>query len=311
VDDVATDFALDFIRKHRDRPFSLVLGFKTPHADFAPPERLRKAFEGRQLGPPVNFHNLAVYVGRVQLVRKEDIKPGGNRRVDDPLDYFRGLVGVDQNVGRVLALLDQLGLARDTVVVYTSDNGYHLGDHGIGDKRSAYEESMRVPMLLRYPRVSATRGKVVDAMVLNIDLAPTLIDLAGLPTQPDMQGRSWRPLLEGRDRRVRDRFLYTYFYYRDISDYELQTANPPITPTIVALRTETAKLITYPGRSWVELFDLVRDPHEQTNLAADPRHARMLADLRAELAAERTAVGYQVPAGLPEAPADGLEDWKK
>ncbi|MGH8020981.1 MAG: sulfatase-like hydrolase/transferase, partial [Opitutaceae bacterium] len=230
VDDVATDFAIDFIRKNRSRPFSMAVGFKSPHAEFVPPARLRTTFAGEELGPPPNWNNPAIYLGRVQLVQSATIKPGGNRRVDDPLDYFRVIAGIDENVGRLLATLDELGLADDTMVIYSSDNGYHLGDHGIGDKRSAYEESMRVPLLVRYPRLREMRGVTDDAMVLNIDLAPTLLDFAGAPPDPSMQGRSWRPILERRANTIRDQFLYEYFFYPDISDYELQTANCPITP---------------------------------------------------------------------------------
>lgn len=212
VDDVATDFAIEFIKRERARPFSVVVGYKSPHHAFQPPERLRRKFEGESLGAAPNWANPAIYLGRVQRVTTDDIKPGGNRRVEDPLDYFRTIAGLDENVGRILALLDELGIAEDTMVIYSSDNGYHLGDHGIGDERSAYEESMRVPLLVRYPRLAATRGRMVDGMVLNIDLAPTLVDFAGAAPLPAVQGRSWRPLAEGRAERVREQFLYECFF---------------------------------------------------------------------------------------------------
>ena len=112
------------------------------------------------------------------------------------LDYLRHVAGADENLGRLLDALDELGLAEDTVVVYTSDNGYYLGEHCSGDKRSLYEESLRIPMLVRYPRLFG-KGQVVDEMVLNIDLAPTFLDLAGVPVPPRDAGRE----LEGTRRR--------------------------------------------------------------------------------------------------------------
>lgn len=288
-----------------------MVGYKSPHTSFTPPARLRAAFAGCELGAAPNWSNLAIYPGRVHRVRPDLIKPGGNVRQEDLVDYFRVLAGVDENVGRLLAELDTLGLANDTMVIYSSDNGYHFGDHGMGDKRSAYEESMRVPLLVRYPRRAAAPGTTIDAMVLNIDLAPTLLDFAGLPAERGMQGRSWRPLIEGRAQAIREQFLYEYFFYPDIADYELQTANPPITPTITALRTPATKLITYPGRTWLELFDLRSDPHEKRNLAYDPRHARLLADMQRRLGRELAAVGYRLPPGAVEPPLDGLEEWKR
>jgi arylsulfatase A-like enzyme len=237
-------------------------------------------------------------------------KSGGNRRVEDLLNYFRVIAGADENVGRLLKALDEAGLSEDTMVIYASDNGYHLGEHGIGDKRSAYEVSMRVPLLVRYPRLGRTG--TVDGMALNIDLAPTMLDFAGVPVPPEMQGRSWRPLLEGRAARIRDAFLYEYFFsYKDITDYEIQTANCPITPTIAAVRTETAKLIKYPERDWVELFDLARDPHERDNLAALPEHAQLRDEMERLHAREMKAVGFRYPPGYQPPPVEGLEEWRR
>jgi arylsulfatase A-like enzyme len=113
------------------------------------------------------------------------------------LNYFRCVSAADDCLGRLLQALDDLGFAQNTVVIYTSDNGFYLGEHGLGDKRSAYDESLRVPFLVRYPALAAARGRVVDEMVLNLDLAPSLLDLAGAPIPATLQGRSWRPLLSG------------------------------------------------------------------------------------------------------------------
>ncbi len=130
-------------------------------------------------------------------------KPGGAAKLDRQgrapgehfRDYFRCISAEDECLGRILDALDQLGLTDNTIVIYSSDNGYYLGEHTLGDKRSAYEESMRIPLLVRYPKLASTRGKTNDAMVLNIDLAPTLLDFAGVPIPSAMQGKSWRAVV--------------------------------------------------------------------------------------------------------------------
>jgi arylsulfatase A-like enzyme len=181
----------------------------------------------------------------------------------------------------VLNELDALGLAEDTVVVFASDNGYYLGDHGLGDKRSAYEESMRIPLLLRYPRLGV-RGKIVNEMVLNLDLAPTFLDLAGVTAPKEMQGASWLPLLKGTAVNWRQAFMFAYLFERNL----------PATPAMIAVRTPDAKLIQYPDRKvWTELFDLKSDPYETRNLARDPAHAELRAKLEQELSEQKKRFG--------------------
>ncbi len=168
------------------------------------------------------------------------------------------------------------------MVVYTSDNGYFLGEHGCGDKRALYEESLRIPFLVRYPR-EFPKGRVVDEMVLNIDLAPTYLDLAGLPVPPEMHGASWRPLAAGR-KPADWRNSFLAYYYKDLGD----------TPTCVGVRTATAKLVHYHGKPEVtEAFDLAEDPYETRNLAAD---AAFTKPLRAELNRLAAKVNYELPA---------------
>lgn len=283
VDDVATDYALEFLRSTRkapDRPFLLCLGFKSPHGPWSPPERLRARFEGSLSRRPPNARALPPFP-----------KPGGapvpadaGLEVPVNLNYFRVIAGVDENVGRVLATLDELRLAENTLVVYSSDNGYYLGEHGLGDKRSAYEESIRIPLLVRYPGL-AGRGKTIDSMALNIDLAPTLLDFAGVRIPSEMQGRSWRPLLEGRSTQWRKAFFYEYFYERNF-----------FTPTVTAVRTESFKLIRYPGREeWTELYDLRADPYETRNLAKEPGFDTLRADADEAYRREAAAVGFVIP----------------
>jgi arylsulfatase A-like enzyme len=194
---------------------------------------------------------------------------------------LRHIKGVDENIGKLLDTLDELKLTEDTVVVYTSDNGYFLGEHNSGDKRAMYEESIRVPMLVRYPRLFA-KGKTVDEMVLNIDLAPTFLDLAGVPIPKEMQGASWKTLAAGQ-KPAQWRTSFFAEYYKELGNV----------PTLYAIRTTTHKLVKYPGHpEWTELFDLVADPYEIKNLASD---VKLLEKLDTELSGLIKTVNYTVP----------------
>ena len=213
---------------------------------------------------------------------------------------FRGINSVDDNVGKLLKLLDDLKLTEDTVFVFSSDNGYYLGEHNLGDKRTAYEESMRIPMLLRFPR-AVKAGRTEDRMVLNIDPAATFLDLAGLPVPAAIHGRSWKPLLEEKHADWRDSFFYCYFYEKNFGS-----------PLTTAIRTTDAKLIKYPGHDeWTEVFDLKADPYEIKNLAADPAYADLRKKLEAEYDKQAKAIDFKVPDYADKPAADGQEGAKK
>jgi len=281
LDDVTTDFAIEWIKQHHDRPFSMVVGFKSPHSPRGGkhlPERLRNLYAGETSRPTPNC-------GTPPPWSKPDPKTGKNPPglADNAihLDYLRHVKGVDENLGRLLDALDQHGLAEDTVVVYTSDNGYYLGEHCSGDKRSLYEESIRIPFLVRYPRLFG-KGRVVDEMVFNIDLAPTLLDLAGVPVPKEMQGASWKDLAAGHKPANWRQSIFLE-YYKELGD----------APTMFGVRTATHKLIQYPGHpEWTEAFDLAADPYEIKNLASDPA---LKTKLQAELDSLVKAVNYPIP----------------
>lgn len=188
-------------------------------------------------------------------------------------DYLACVQSVDDNVGRLLDFLEQSGLAKNTVVIYTSDQGFFLGDHGLYDKRFMYEESIRMPFLVRWPGV-AKAGSVQTAMGINADFAPTFLDMAGLKVPEDMQGRSLVPLIRG-ERPADWRTSWYYRYYHDPGHHN--------TRAHYGVRTETHKLIYYWRKDQWELFDLVRDPLELRNLYHDPAHAETVARLKAEL----------------------------
>ena len=189
-------------------------------------------------------------------------------------DYLATLQSVDDSVGRVLALLDTAGLARNTMVVYTSDQGFFLGDHGLFDKRFMYEESIRMPFLVRWP-AGIKPGTRSDGLALNVDFAPTFLEIAGLPVPADMQGRSLLPVLRGRTPAGWRTSMY-YRYYHDPGDHD--------TRAHYGVRTRRHKLIYFWTKDQWELFDLVDDPYELHNLYGEPGQDALTATLKAELA---------------------------
>lgn len=287
VDDVATDYAIDFIKGQRPsgKPWLLVLGFKTPHQPWEPPARTRNLYAGEVARTVPNVNTPPIYLHKQYQARTGKPVPP---TLPTNLDYFRCVTAMDDCVGRLLEVLDESGFASDTIVVFTSDNGVYLGAHATGDKRSAYDESLRVPFLVRDPTLgAAARGRVVDEMVLNLDLAPSLLDFAGVPAPPEMQGRSWRPLLTGEKVPWRQAWFYEYF-----TENQKGTRVPDVT----AVRTTDAKLIKYPGHeAWTELFDLKNDPYEIHNLFHDPAAALLKEKLLAEHDRLAQEVGFHVP----------------
>jgi N-acetylglucosamine-6-sulfatase len=187
---------------------------------------------------------------------------------------LRTLAAVDEGVGRLLRALRSRGQLENTVFIFTGDNGYLLGEHGQFDnKRFAYEESIRVPFIIRYPKLAAA-GLTVDALTLNIDVAPTLVELAGAGPLEEAQGRSFAPLLRGAQAGWRESFLAEYFLEKVA----------PRTPTWQAVRTTRWKYIRYTELEGMdELYDLRSDPHEMHNLIDDPAARQELARMREEL----------------------------
>ena len=306
IDDLSTDYAIEFLRQQKDaaKPWSLVVGFKSPHGPFEPPARAKDRFAGELARVVPNLNSPVPYLGGVPGRAARAAEPGGKVPVN--LNYFRCISAVDDCVGRLLDTLEELGFARNTIVVYTSDNGFYLGEHGLGDKRSAYDESLRIPFLVRYPALGdGARGRTVDEMVLNLDLAQTFLDFAGVSAPLAMQGRSFRPLLEGRKVEWRQSWFYEYFA-------EAQKGSR--IPDVTAIRTTGAKLIKYPGHDdWTELFDLKADPYETKNLFGEPSQVTLRRRMEAEHERLLKEVGYRVP-DFTDRPdwwgKSGGADWK-
>jgi arylsulfatase A-like enzyme len=188
-------------------------------------------------------------------------------------DYLACVQSVDDNIGRVLNWLDANGLRENTVVIYTSDQGFFLGDHGLYDKRFMYEPSLKMPFIIRWPGVIKP-GSVQDEMIINTDFAPTFMDIAGLKVPSDMQGRSIVPLLKGKHPWTWRESMY-YRYYHDPGDHD--------TRAHYGVRTLTHKLIYYWKKDQWELFDLVNDPQEMRNIYNDPTQRKLVAKLKKEL----------------------------
>jgi arylsulfatase A-like enzyme len=195
-------------------------------------------------------------------------------------DYLATIQSVDDNIGRLLDAVDAAGLTKNTLIVYTSDQGFFLGDHGMFDKRFMYEESLRMPCLVRWP-AAIRPGTRSDAIALNIDFAPTFLDMAGVPVPSEMQGRSLVPVLRGRSASGWRSSMY-YRYYHDPGDHN--------TRAHYGVRTKTHKLIYFWKKDQWELFDLAHDPQEMHNLYGQPGHDAITATLKAELARLKKAV---------------------
>lgn len=276
--DLLTDYAVEFIRKERTKPFCLCLGHKAVHGPFTPAARHKTLYADQAITRAPNAQD--TLEGKPALTRKlanskQPVpRPGGGSGDELIRSQLRGLVAVDEGVGRLLQALTETKQLDNTLVIYTSDNGYFWGEHGLGDKRAAYEESIRIPLLMRYPKLIKA-GTTIDGMVLNIDVAPTVCAVAGVPAPKSMEGLSLVPLLQGHTAGWRPAILTEYF---------AEVMYPRI-PTWQAVRTPRWKYIHYPELEGMdELYDLQADPHEMKNLIKDPAAQPALRELRQELA---------------------------
>ena len=198
-------------------------------------------------------------------------------------DYLRTIASIDDNLGRILDWLDETGLAENTMVVYSSDQGFYLGEHGWYDKRWMYEESFRTPLIVRWPGATQP-ASASGAIVSNLDFAPTFLDMAGIEVPPDMQGRSLVPLLTGETPPDWRTSFYYHYYEAD---------GPHAVAEHYGVATDRYKLIRYPATDEWELFDLETDPRELLSRAAEPEYEAIRAGLEAEL--ERLREELNVP----------------
>lgn len=266
---IITDLALDWLKKARSQPFCLTLGFKEPHHPFIPPDHLKGLYSDAKVEmPAVTPERLRGKPVEVREKRKLDPE----RFTEAVRSYWRCITAADEQMGRVLEFLDEAGLAENTIVVFAGDNGMCLGEFGLHEKRHGYEASIRIPLLVRYPKLirPATR---IEATALNIDLCPTLLELAGAPVPKEVHGSSWRPLFRDKSARWRDSFLYEHW----------REGKFPI-PSIKGIRTNRYKYLEYTDtKDTPELYDLQADPNEWNNLSDQPEHKALMARLRGEM----------------------------
>lgn len=296
--DVLTDQALAWLGENKSRPFYLHLAYKSVHFPFEPAPRHRGRYADRPVRYPETMANTeANYESQPRWVRDRRYGIHGVDHMEtgrfdrDPVPSFEGLYrsycetlfSLDENIGRLLDWLRANHLTTNTLVLYMSDNGFHLGEHGFYDKRDAFETSLRVPLLAYAPGLIKS-GTIVTQMVQNIDLAPTLLEAAGVtpPASARFDGRSFWPLLLGRSIPWRDHILYEYHW----------EWNFPATPTTFAIRTDRFKYI-YTHGIWDKagLYDLATDPCERHNLINVPAYTDRVRALRDQLFDELEASG--------------------
>ena len=279
VTDLLTDYALAWIKKKREKPFFLYLSHKAVHAMFEPAKRHLGKYENAKIEYPdtmadteENYHKKPRWV-KEQRNSWHGVDYMYHGQMDFDTFYRRyceTLLGVDESIGRVLDALQENGILENTLVFYMGDNGFCFGEHGLIDKRQMYEPSMRVPLLVFCPNL-IKRGMKIDKMVQNIDIAPTILEAAGLETPKTMDGRSMLSLLEGKQATWRDAVYYEYYW----------EWNFPQTPTVHGIRTDKYKYMHYYGIWDIdELYDISNDPDEKLNLIDSPEHQEVVKDLK-------------------------------
>ena len=283
ITDELTDYAIEWLRSLPEtQPWFMYLSHKAVHSEFVPAQRHAGRYrDGKFVPPPTMAASGDMARNRPMWVQNQRNSWHG---VDFPyhsdLDigeyykrYAETLLGVDDSLGRLLAELERRGQLESTLIVYMGDNGFAFGEHGLIDKRTAYEESMRVPLLVRCPQL-LSGGRTVEQVVANIDIMPTVLEACGASTPANLDGRSWLPLLKGSAPDWRKELLYEYYWER----------NFPQTPTVHALRTDRYKLARCHGLWDIdEFYDLVEDPLESNNLIFSQAHQPTIRSMRSRL----------------------------
>ena len=302
VDTLLTRKAVEWLQQKRTKPFCMFLWFYAPHAPFYRPKDMVNDFNGVPIPEPATFdEDLKGYQGKPRAVANADNKIGYSEVFsDDPRsleelvkDHLVGVQDNDRNVGAIWQELDRQKITNGTAILLSSDHGFFLGEHHFYDKRLMYEPSIRVPMMLCFPgRIKP--GATSDEMVLNLDVAPTLLEIAGLPSPAEMQGKSMLPLAEGRENvSWRKDWLYEYYEYPGFENVR----------PCRGVRTERYKFIHFfiePQE--FELYDLQTDPQEMNNLYGKLEYEDLTNRLKARLAALRAETNdtYEYkPTGMP------------
>ena len=312
ITDELNKYTLDFIDENADKPFCVYLSHKAAHAPFTPADRDKNLYTNDLVPEPAswldNMENKPSWQRTVTVMnadqrhrlREKDLAkiiPQKNRKltpwpaktgVGNQKDYLRTLTAVDDGLGEIYDLLKKKGILENTIIVFAGDNGFFQGEHGLGDKRLAYNESMRIPLIMRYPKL-ANANLTISEMILNADIAPTFLEMAGVSIPAQMQGKSIVPLLLGKNENWRKSFLFTY--WTDLIYF---------IPRITAIRTEKYLYSTTPDiNDMDELYDVVNDPAELYNLAGKPAYSTVENTLKTELEQLKQETGYKVDVPRP------------
>ncbi|NLX14707.1 MAG: sulfatase [Phycisphaerales bacterium] len=295
---VITDMALEWLKQREgDRPFLLYLGHKAPHSFYYPEPRYENTFYDVDIHYPLTAFHLddkphwyhdrldtwhGIY-GPLFDYRKDfpDRSASGVLAFADMVRAYRGtILSVDDSVGRIYDYLKDAGELDNTLIIFTTDNGLLEGEHGMVDKRTMHEASIRLPLVVRYPGLTPPNApKLIDEQVLTIDFAPSILDICGAEPLDQTHGRSWKKLVQHGDSEWRTSWYYEY-------DYESQF---PYTPNVRGIRTDRWKYVRYPhgdgspDRHLAELYEIRSDPAERRNLINDPNYAPVVAQLHHEL----------------------------
>jgi N-acetylglucosamine-6-sulfatase len=295
---VITEMAVDWLmERDEDRPFLLYMGHKAPHSFYYPEPKYEHAFDNVDVRYPLTaFHledNPEWYQARLDTWHGiygpifDYRKDFPDRRAQSVLDFanmvraYRGTIkSVDDSVGQLYEFLKSIGELDNTLIIFTTDNGLLEGEHGMVDKRTMHEASIRLPLVVRYPGLTSPDApKVIDEQVLTVDFAPTILDICGAEPLPKVHGKSWRKLVQIGDPEWRKSWYYEYNYEKQF----------PYTPNVRGVRTDRWKYIRYPhgdggpDRHMAELYEIRSDPNETRNLISDPQYAPVVSMLKAEL----------------------------
>lgn len=309
---VITDMALNWLdKKPNSKPFMLVLGHKAPHTPFTPEKKYEHVFDGIDVGYPRTAFNLkgkpkwidqrldtwhGIY-GPLYGFREKFPDRSAAAVLDFELfvkSYTATMISVDDSVGRIYSALQKKRLLENTVIIFAGDNGMFLGEHGMSDKRAMHEPSIRVPLIVRYPKVIKP-GTVIKQQVLNIDVAPSVVELCEAPALENIHGKSWVQLLKGKTEGWRTSWYYEYNYEKQF----------PYTPNVRGIRTDRWKYMRYPhgdgkaDRHMAELYDLKNDPGEKINLVNKPEHKELVKKLKKELDQLMAETGDQAWKTMP------------
>jgi N-acetylglucosamine-6-sulfatase len=294
ITDEMTDYAIEWARSLKDdQPFFMYLSHKAVHAEFEPAPRHKGKFKDKKFVPPQTMTPGTVRNAPMWVQNQRNSWHGVDYPYHSTLDiedyyrqYAETLCGVDDSVGRVMNFLRERDLFDSTLVIYMGDNGFAFGEHGLIDKRTAYEESMRVPMLAHCPELFPG-AQTVSQTVANLDIMPTVLEAAGAPVPEGLDGASLLPLLRKKFTPWRTELLYEYYWER----------NFPQTPTIHALRGERYKYIHCHGIWDIdELYDLREDPLEKNNLVFSAAHQKTLREMNRQLfELMQSTGGMQIP----------------